>query len=99
MRKSRVIRCLGAYRGQKAVSGDSISGAMQAFRAIRLLSEFPRSGLANNRAKGLLGFVRLNGAVVVEVVMVRGVDGGKFLKGLNGPEPCHRPLSSTERLV
>jgi len=37
--------------------------------------------------------------VVVEVVMDRGMRGSKFLEGPYVPEPCHRPLSSTERLV
>ncbi len=38
-------------------------------------------------------------AVVIELVMDRGVDGGEFLKGLHIPEPRHRPLSSSERLM
>ncbi len=38
-------------------------------------------------------------AVVVEVIMDRGVDGGKFLQGLYVPEPRHRILSSPERLM
>ncbi len=29
-------------------------------------------------------------AVVVEMIMDRGVDGSKFLEGLYVPEPCHR---------
>ncbi len=37
--------------------------------------------------------------VVIEMVVDRGMGGGKFLEGLYVPEPCHRPLSSTERLV
>ncbi len=36
---------------------------------------------------------------MVEVVVDRGMGGKKFLEGLHVPEPCHRPLSSSERLV
>ncbi len=37
--------------------------------------------------------------VVVEMVVDRGVDRGEFLQGLDIPKPCHRTLSSSERLV
>ncbi len=37
--------------------------------------------------------------VVVEVVVNRGMRGSIFLGYPYGPEPCHRTLSSTERLV
>ncbi len=38
-------------------------------------------------------------AVVVEVVMDRGMGSGKFLESFYNPEARHRPLSSSERLV
>ncbi len=38
-------------------------------------------------------------AVLVEVVVERGMDGSELLKGLHGPELRHRPLSSSERLM
>jgi hypothetical protein len=38
-------------------------------------------------------------AVVVEVVVDRGMGGGEFLQGLCVPEPRHCILSSPERLV
>jgi hypothetical protein len=38
-------------------------------------------------------------AILAEVIVDRGVDGGEFLKGLHVPEPPHRPLSSSERLM
>ena len=38
-------------------------------------------------------------AVVVEVVVDRGMGGGEFLQGLYFPEPRHRSFSSSERLV
>ncbi len=38
-------------------------------------------------------------AVVVEVVVDRGLGGGEFLQGLYIPEPRHRSFSSPERLV
>ncbi len=37
--------------------------------------------------------------IMVEVVVDRSMGGSKFLEGLSVPEPCHHPLSSTERLV
>jgi hypothetical protein len=37
--------------------------------------------------------------VEVEVIVDRGVNGGKFLKGLDVPELRHGTLSSSERLV
>ena len=38
-------------------------------------------------------------AVVVEVVMDRGLGGGEFLQRPFVPEPLHRSFSSSERLV
>jgi hypothetical protein len=38
-------------------------------------------------------------AVLVEVVVERGVYGGELLKGLHVPEIRHRRLSSSERLM
>ncbi len=38
-------------------------------------------------------------ALVVEVVVGRGMDGGGFLHGLYVPEFDHRPFSSSDRLV
>ena len=38
-------------------------------------------------------------AVVVKMVVDRGVDGGEFLQGLDVSEPRHRPFPSSERLV
>ena len=38
-------------------------------------------------------------AVMVEMIVDRGVDGGEFLEGLHIPKLCHRLLSSSERLV
>ncbi len=38
-------------------------------------------------------------AILIEVVVDRGMDGGEFLKGLHVPELRHRPLSSSERLM
>ena len=37
--------------------------------------------------------------VLIEMIMDRGVDGGKLLKCLDTPELRHRPLSSSEGLV
>jgi hypothetical protein len=37
--------------------------------------------------------------VLIEMIIDRGVDGGKFLARFHVPEPCHRPLSSPERLM
>ncbi len=38
-------------------------------------------------------------AVVVEMIVDRGMGGGEFLQGLYVPELCHRTLSSPEWLV
>ncbi len=38
-------------------------------------------------------------AVLVEVIVDRGMGGGEFLQGLYVPEPRHRSFSSSERLV
>ena len=38
-------------------------------------------------------------AVLVEVVVKRGMDGSELLKGLHVPELRHRPLSSSEWLM
>ena len=38
-------------------------------------------------------------AVLIEVVVYRGVNGSKLLQGLDVPEPSHRALSSSERLM
>src|SRR5680860_577633 len=38
-------------------------------------------------------------AIVVKVIVDRGVDGGEFLKGLDVPEFRHCPFPSSERLV
>ena len=38
-------------------------------------------------------------AILVEVVVDRGMGGGEFLQGLYVPEPRHRSFSSSERLV
>jgi len=38
-------------------------------------------------------------AVLVEVVVDRGMNGGEFLQGLYVLEPRHRSFSSSERLV
>ena len=38
-------------------------------------------------------------AVMVEMIVYRGVDGGEFLEGLHIPKLCHRLVSSSERLV
>src|SRR5665809_108018 len=38
-------------------------------------------------------------AIVVEVIVDRGVDGGEFLQGLDVPEFRHCPFPSSERLV
>ena len=38
-------------------------------------------------------------AILIEMIMDRGVDGGEFLQGFNVPELRHRPLSSSERLM
>ncbi len=37
--------------------------------------------------------------VPIEMIMDRGVDGGKLLEGLHVSEPGHRHFSSSERLV
>ncbi len=37
--------------------------------------------------------------VLIEMIMDRGMDGGKLLEGLHVPELCHRPFSSPGRLV
>jgi len=36
-------------------------------------------------------------AILIEVVVERGMDGSEFLKGLRVPELRRRPLSSSER--
>ena len=38
-------------------------------------------------------------ALLIEVVVDRGMGGGEFLQGLYIPEFCHRAFSSPERLV
>jgi hypothetical protein len=38
-------------------------------------------------------------AVLVEMIVERGMGGGEFLQGFDVPEPRHRPLSSSERLM
>jgi hypothetical protein len=38
-------------------------------------------------------------AVLIEVIVDRGVNGSKLLQGLDVPEPSHRALSSSERLM
>ena len=38
-------------------------------------------------------------AVLVELVVKRGMDGSELLKGLHVPKLRHRPLSSSERLM
>src|SRR5680860_1874929 len=38
-------------------------------------------------------------AIVVKVIVGRGVDGGEFLQGLDVPEFRHCPFPSSERLV
>lgn len=38
-------------------------------------------------------------AFEIEMIVDRGVNGGEFLQGLDVPELCHRPLSSSKRLV
>ncbi len=38
-------------------------------------------------------------AILVEVVVDRGMGGGEFLQGLYVPEPRHRTFASSERLV
>jgi hypothetical protein len=38
-------------------------------------------------------------AVLIEVVVYRGVNGSKLLQGLDVPEPGHRPFSSSKGLV
>ena len=38
-------------------------------------------------------------AVLIEVVVDRGMGGGEFLQGLFIPEPGHRSFPSSERLV
>ena len=38
-------------------------------------------------------------AILVEVVVKRGMDGSELLKGLHVPELRHRPLSSPQRLM
>ena len=38
-------------------------------------------------------------AIVVKVIVDRGVDGGEFLQGLDVPEFRHCPFPSSERLV
>ena len=45
------------------------------------------------------GFAAVQVTIEVEMIVDRGMDGGKFLQGLYIPEPCHRTLSSPERLV
>ena len=45
-RKPRVIRGLGTYRGRICASRDPICAASQAFRAFRLISQFPRYGFS-----------------------------------------------------
>ena len=37
--------------------------------------------------------------VEIEMIVDRGMDGGKFLQGLYVPEFCHRTLPSSKRLV
>jgi hypothetical protein len=37
--------------------------------------------------------------VLIEMIMDRGVNGGKLLQGVEIPEPSHRSFSSSERLV
>ncbi len=37
--------------------------------------------------------------ILIEMIMDRGVGGGKLLERLHVPELCHRPLSSSERLM
>ncbi len=44
-------------------------------------------------------FAAVEVAVEVEMVVDRGVNGGKFLQGFAVPELRHRPFSSSERLV
>ena len=48
---------------------------------------------------GLVGLSADEVAFLVEVVVEGAVDGGELLEGLHLPEPQHRPLSSSERLV
>jgi len=50
-------------------------------------------------AIGLEVMAALEVMFLIEVVVDRGVDGGKLLQGLYVPEPRHRPLSLTKRLV
>ena len=38
-------------------------------------------------------------ALVVEVVVDRGVDGGEFLQGLDVSEPRHRPFPTSKRMM
>ena len=44
-------------------------------------------------------FTAVEMAVLVEMVVDRGMDGGELLESLNVPELGHRVLSSSERLV
>ena len=38
-------------------------------------------------------------AVLIEMIMDRGMNGGKLLEGLHFPELRHRPFSSSEGLM
>jgi hypothetical protein len=51
------------------------------------------------RAVPFEDFAAVEMTVEVEVVVDRGMDGSKLLKGLDVPESCHGPFSSPERLV
>ena len=51
-----------------------------------------------SRAVLLENFAAVEVAVVVEMIVDRGMGGGEFLQGLYIPELRHRALSSPERL-
>ena len=64
----------------------------------RSRGELPPLG-QGGRAVLLEDVAAIEVAFVIEMIVDRGVDGGEFLQGLDVPELCHRPLSSSKRLV
>ncbi len=61
----------------------------------RNLTPLSQSG----RAVLLEGIAATEMAVLVEMIVDRGVSGSKLLQGLDVPEPGHRSFSSSKRLV
>ena len=67
------------------------------------LSRYSRGEIAPFSERGstvlLEDIAAVQVAVLVEMVMDRGMGSGEFLHGLYVPEPRHRSFSSSERLV